>query len=144
MTAVAEIPTTESHDHSDHGHDHPSDATYLKVAGVLGMLTALEVSTYWWPNRLHKVTAVLLIVMMTIKFATVAAYFMHLKFDAKVLRRVFVAGIVLAVCVYVAALSAFVFWDNSGTAKFDNPPHHRVVPPPPTLPPVKTSAPAAH
>lgn len=145
MTAVAEPISIDDHSGGhDAGHTHPTNLTYIKVAGVLALLTGLEVSTYWWPHRLHKIIAVLLIIMMIIKFATVAGYFMHLKYDSKALRRVFIAGILLAVGVYCAALSAFVFWDHSGTAEFNDPPKHRVVPPPPTEPPVINTAPAAH
>ena len=99
-----------------HGDDHPSDLIYWKVFFALVALTALEVSTYWWPEDWHRVTAVLLIVMMVIKFATVALYFMHLKNDAPLLRRVFFAGLALAVGVYVAALGAMVYFSNSGTS----------------------------
>jgi len=131
MTAVAE--PTEAHVEHDHAdHDHPTDATYWKVGGVLALLTALEVSTYWWPKEWHKGTAVLLIIMMVIKFATVALYFMHLKFDSKMLRRVFLTGIVLAVGVYIATLSAFTFWHDSGVESFSNPPRSKPAPPPTT------------
>jgi cytochrome c oxidase subunit 4 len=44
---------------------------------------------------------------MAIKFVMVALHFMHLKFDSKVLTRVFYSGLLLAVTVYVAALSTF-------------------------------------
>jgi cytochrome c oxidase subunit 4 len=144
MTAVAEHSTdAPAVHHDDHEQHHPTLVTYIKVGAVLAVLTALEVSTYWWPDDLRKVTAALLILMMVVKFGTVAAYFMHLKFDSKVLRRVFVAGLVLAVGVYIAALSAFVFWKHSGTEAFNDPPRHRPVPPPPTQPPVKTTV-ASH
>lgn len=140
MTAVAEH-IDEHHDAGAHGH--PSDLTYVKVGGILALLTGMEVSTYWWPHDWHKVTAVLLIIMMVIKFSMVAGYFMHLKFDSKVLSGLFMAGLVLAVGVYIAALSALIYWDHSGTAEFNDPPKTRVIPPPPTEPPVKT-APAGH
>ena len=39
------------------------------------------------------------------KFAIVALYFMHLKFDNKLLRRLFVTGFVLAIFCYVVYLS---------------------------------------
>lgn len=135
---MAAITANETH---GAGHDdHPSDLVYWKVFGVLLALTALEVSTYWWPEEWHKVTAVLLIIMMVIKFATVALYFMHLKSDAVILKRVFFAGIVLAVGVYLAALGALVFFHDSGTAVqgvtgFNDPPRHKPLPPPPTDPP---------
>ena len=98
---MAAITATDAHGAHD---EHPSDVVYWKVFGVLLALTALEVSTYWWPEDWHKVTAVLLIIMMVIKFATVALYFMHLKSDAAILKRVFIAGMVLAVSRILLAL----------------------------------------
>ena len=132
MTALAE-PVDVHLDHGDDaGHDHPTDLTYWKVGGVLALLTGLEVSTYWWPKSWHRGTAVLLIIMMIIKFSTVAMYFMHLKFDSKMLRRVFLTGVILAVTVYVATLSAFTFWSGSGVEPFSNPPRSKPAPPPTT------------
>ena len=123
-------------DHGDHaeGHSHPTERTYWKVGGALFVLTALEVSTYWWPEDMRKVTAVLLVIMMIIKFVTVAGYFMHLKYDQKILRQVFFGGFVLAVGVYLATLGSMVFFDNSGNVEeiYNDPPRVRTVPPPPT------------
>lgn len=134
---MAAVTTNETHDAHD---DHPSDLVYWKVFGFLFVLTALEVSTYWWPAGWHKVTHTLLIVMMIIKFAAVALYFMHLKNDAKVLQQVFFAGLILAVGVYVAVLGAMVFFNDSGTkvhgvTGFNDPPREKPLPPPPTDPP---------
>jgi cytochrome c oxidase subunit 4 len=47
---------------------------------------------------------VLLLILATMKFAIVAAFFMHLKFDSPMLRRLFVTGIILAGVVYSIAL----------------------------------------
>jgi cytochrome c oxidase subunit 4 len=49
---------------------------------------------------------------MAIKFVIIAAFFMHLKFDSKILTRVFYAGLFLAVGVYVAALTTFQLFSN--------------------------------
>jgi cytochrome c oxidase subunit IV len=43
----------------------------------------------------------------------VAAYFMHLKWDKKLLTGIFYAGLVLAVAVYVAVLFAFEFFSGN-------------------------------
>ena len=83
-------------DHTEVDHGHPADSTYWKVGAFLFVVTALEVSTYWWPSDWHRGAAVALIIMMIVKFSTVAAYFMHLKNDARVLRRLFVTGIIVA------------------------------------------------
>jgi len=114
-------------------HEPHSDLVYWKVGGFLAALTALEVSTYWWDENAF--TSAALIIMMLIKFVTVALYFMHLKFDAKILQRVFFAGLILAGGVYLAALGAMVFFDNSGTEVYNDPPRSKPLPPPATDPP---------
>src|SRR3954452_12865370 len=113
MTAV-----TPSQEHQEEveelGHDHPEAGTYWVVFGVLAALTALEISTYWWPRGWHKGTHVALILMMVIKFGLVALFFMHLRFDNRLLRRAFFFGLGLALAVYLVMLSMFVYWDSSG------------------------------
>ncbi len=93
--------------HADeHAHDHPTDASYVKIALILGVITAAEVGTYFWEDLFGKqptTTALILTLfpMMIAKFAIVCGYFMHLKFDNKIFRRVFVFGLVLATAVYL-------------------------------------------
>jgi hypothetical protein len=48
-----------------------------------------------------------LIFFSTIKFALVALNFMHLRFDSRVFRRLFVAGILLALGVFTIVLATF-------------------------------------
>jgi cytochrome c oxidase subunit 4 len=52
----------------------------------------------------------LLIVLMAVKFFTVTYYFMHLRFDPPLCRRVFNFGLTIAVLVYVVMLAMFQFW----------------------------------
>jgi hypothetical protein len=42
----------------------------------------------------------------------VCAFFMHLRYDNPIFRRAFVFGLVLAVVVYLIALSAMDFWSS--------------------------------
>jgi cytochrome c oxidase subunit 4 len=103
-------PTLEGVDHAardeeaqvDHGA-HPTEAKYVRVALVLAVLTAIEVGLYYTKFS-EAATNAALIVLAAVKFVMVAAYFMHLKFDSKLLRRLFVTGFVLAASVYVAYL----------------------------------------
>lgn len=132
MTTIAS-PVEHAEEH--HGDHHPSDAVYWKVGLFLAVLTAIEVWTYWWPESLGAITPVSLIFMMVIKFAVVAGFFMHLKFDKPILRNFFVAGILIAVAVYIAALGAMLYFNDSGVAEFNDPPITREVPPPVTSPP---------
>ena len=93
-------------------HEHPSDRQYVKIALILGALTALEVATYF--ESVHNLNDaalyVILIVLMVLKFIYVVAWFMHLKFDSVLFQRIFVAGIVLALGVYLVMLTAFRIW----------------------------------
>ena len=84
-------------------HTHPSPAKYVGIAIFLAIITGLEVGLYYitMPEWL---VVVLLLTLATIKFALVAAFFMHLKFDSPMLRRVFITGIILAGVVYSVAL----------------------------------------
>jgi cytochrome c oxidase subunit IV len=84
-------------------HAHPSPLKYVGVAMILAFVTALEVGLYYL-DLPDKLLVALLMGLAFIKFSMVAAYFMHLKFDGRLLRRLFVTGIVLAMAVYTVAL----------------------------------------
>jgi cytochrome c oxidase subunit 4 len=101
--------------HTDAGesgsNEHPSDWAYIKIALILGVITAIEVSTYFtsvvdWGDALIPS----LLIMMVVKFYLVIMWFMHLKFDTPLFKTLFVGGLALAAVVYIATLLAFEFW----------------------------------
>ena len=51
--------------------------------------------------------------MMIAKFAIVCGWFMHLRYDNPLFRRIFVFGLTLAVVVYLIMLTAMEFWSSS-------------------------------
>jgi cytochrome c oxidase subunit IV len=86
-------------------HEHPGEALYIKVALILAVLTGIEVAlSYVKIGGSQVMTNGGLLLLATIKFAMVAAYFMHLKFDNPILRRLFLAGLITAIVVYIAYL----------------------------------------
>ena len=93
---------TEDQEAVEHGA-HPTEALYVKVALILAVVTAIEVGLYYTKFS-PSITNFTLIALAAVKFVMVAAYFMHLKFDNKLLRRLFISGFVLAASVYVAYL----------------------------------------
>lgn len=103
-------PTLEGVDHPaqdqeaqvEHGA-HPTEAKYVKVALILAVLTGVEI-VLSYTKFPEAATNVALIILAAVKFVMVAAYFMHLKFDNKLLRRLFITGFVLASFVYVGYL----------------------------------------
>lgn len=84
-------------------HTHPSPVKYVGIAILLAVITALEVALYYieMPEGLM---VAFLMVLAVLKFCLVGAFFMHLKFDSPMLRRLFVTGIILAGVVYTVAL----------------------------------------
>ena len=112
--AALENAATRDHETSQHDteHAHPSDWQYIKIALLLAVLTALEVFTYFESvhNLSDAVLYVVLTVLMVLKFVYVVAWFMHLKFDSMIFRRVFQVGIVMALAVYLIMLTAFEIW----------------------------------
>ena len=91
----------------EHEHAHPSDFQYVMIAMFLAIVTGAEVGLYYIKSLDFIVLAGLLSVLMIVKFATVVAFFMHLRFDSKLFRRVFITGLLLAIFVYMILLSTF-------------------------------------
>jgi len=107
----SEPEADEAAEQHEEGHAHPSDWAYVKIAVVLAAITALEVFTYFETVLDWGVALVpSLIFMMVVKFYLVATWFMHLRFDNKLFGRMFTAGLVLAVGVYLVTLTVFEFW----------------------------------
>jgi cytochrome c oxidase subunit 4 len=95
----------DTHHDDDAGH-HAPDRHYVNIAIALALITGLEVAVSYsgWPTA---PLLGILLTLMAIKFFLVASQFMHLKFDAAILSRVFYGGLFLAVGVYLIALTTF-------------------------------------
>jgi cytochrome c oxidase subunit IV len=95
---------------SDPGH--ATVGTYL-MAAILTVITALEVGVIYI-RRLAPVILPLLLVMAAAKFALVVLFFMHLRYDRRVLSVVFVGPILIALLVSLAIMTltgAFLVFD---------------------------------
>jgi cytochrome c oxidase subunit 4 len=96
-------PLTTSREHA-----HPGPVEYVKVGVILAVATGIEVGIYYANLGQHLLTG-LLLALMVFKFALVVLWFMHLRFDSKLFRRLFVTGLGLAISVYFIVLVTF-FW----------------------------------
>ena len=85
---------------------HPTPMTYFKVAMTLSVITAIEVAIFYVED-LGKGIIPILTVLSVGKFALVAMFYMHLKYDSRLFTSFFVAGLVLAVLVVFAVLFLF-------------------------------------
>jgi cytochrome c oxidase subunit IV len=96
-------------DHHDESHEgHPTELTYIKVAAILAMITVAEVVIYYiqWMHDSGALVPTLL-VLSAIKFATVIAYFMHLKFDPRMLTWTFIFGIAFGGALILSFIALF-------------------------------------
>jgi cytochrome c oxidase subunit 4 len=83
---------------------HATVWTYIKVALVLTGVTILEVgSTYI--RQLTPIIVPLLIVMSAAKFALVVLFFMHLRYDSRVLTLIFCGPLLLASGIVIALMT---------------------------------------
>jgi cytochrome c oxidase subunit IV len=105
MTTEDQHTETEGHAESAaHERPHPGPGEYIKIAVILAIVTAIEVGAYYVKGLSDGILSVSLLVMMVVKFALVGLWFMHLRFDNRLFRRLFVTGIVLALAVYTVAM----------------------------------------
>jgi cytochrome c oxidase subunit IV len=86
---------------------HPTPRDYVRIGVALTLVTVLEVGLYYIPGLPDAVQIVSLVILMVVKFALVVLWFMHLKFDSRLYLRLFVAGLVLALSVFVTAFGLF-------------------------------------
>lgn len=83
------------------GPHHPGPRQYVLIAIVLVILTGVEVATSYLEGHVNSnLLIVALAIMAMVKFFLVAAWYMHMKQDSRLFRRLFVMGITLACIVY--------------------------------------------
>ena len=88
---------------------HPTPITYAKVAALLGVITGVEVGIFYI-EAIKDFLVVVFIVLSTVKFALVAMFYMHLRYDSRIFTGLFVGGIALAISVTLAVLGLFQFF----------------------------------
>jgi cytochrome c oxidase subunit IV len=93
----AEAPAT-------HAASHPNVATYVKVAVVLAIVTALEIGVIY-VRRLAPIVVPLLLVMSAAKFSLVVLFFMHLRYDRRPLSILFFGPLVIAAVLLMALIT---------------------------------------
>ncbi len=91
---------------SDPAHDHPTPRDYWLIAFVLAVITGAEVAVTYI-DALDSVVAPLLIAMSAAKFTIVVGYFMHLKYEQRIYRNLFVLGLIAAPLLFGAVLFTF-------------------------------------
>ena len=92
-----------------HEHAHPTGRKYVAIAVILTVITAIEVAIFYVPMA-RALMMVLLAVLAITKFVMVVGWYMHLKFDAKLLTWLFVAGLSVATATITGLWAMFNGW----------------------------------
>ena len=85
---------------------HPGPWEYVRVAMGLAVVETLEVVVFY-SDMLGRAALPILVALTVIQFSLVAMWYMHLKFDSRLLSTLFVGGIVLALALFLIVLVAF-------------------------------------
>jgi cytochrome c oxidase subunit 4 len=89
-------------------HAHPTWSIYWKVAVFLTLITVVEVWVYYIPSFVaSRLFVPSLLIMSAVKFATVVAFYMHLKYDHRLFRVLFTGPLLIAIATIVSLLFLF-------------------------------------
>lgn len=93
---------------TEHAHFHPTWKEYKWVALWLFVITIAEVWAYYIPVLVQSAYFVpSILAMMVLKFAIVVMYYMHLKYDHSIFRRLFLGPLAIAGVTLIAFLFLF-------------------------------------
>ena len=88
--------------------EHPTWSTYWKVAVVLTVITAAEVWIYYIPSFVaSRLFVPSLLIMSAVKFVTVVAFYMHLRYDHKLFRVLFTGPLIIAATTLIGLMFLF-------------------------------------
>ncbi len=89
-------------------HEHPTWKQYKWVALILTLITVVEVWVYYIPSFVQtRLFVPVLLLMSAVKFGIVCAYYMHLKYDHKLFRALFIGPLIIAGATMIVLLFLF-------------------------------------
>ena len=89
---------------SENHIEHPTPKRYVQIAIVLGILTAIEIALYYTEDIVGVFTDPILIILAVGKFIIVVGWFMHLRFENKMVNRFFTGGMILALFLFAIVM----------------------------------------
>jgi cytochrome c oxidase subunit IV len=96
----------DAHQHEPAHHEHPTWKFYVLIGFILTVVTLVEVGIFYIP-QMKPILIPTLALLSLGKFMTVVLFYMHLKFDSPIFRRVFFAPLFLAVLVVTGLVVLF-------------------------------------
>ena len=94
--------------HHPEEKEHPTWSTYWKVALFLTIVTIIEVAAYYIPAwKDARIFAPSMLALSGTKFTVVVMFYMHLKYDHRLFRTLFVGPLLIAMTTIMALLFLF-------------------------------------
>ncbi len=78
-----------------------SNTTYVRIGLILAVVTLIEFGILYVP-ALKSVAILLLLALSIAKFVLVVQYFMHLRYERRILGWVFLTGLILSIVLWYA------------------------------------------
>ena len=103
---MSEAEPTHGHPSGGHHPAHPTPLTYLKIAAILAVVTAVEVAIFY-VESLSSLLLPMFLVLSAVKFMLVAMFYMHLRFESSLFSWFFVGGLLLAAAILLALMGLF-------------------------------------
>ena len=97
----------DTHEQAEAAH-HPGVGIYLMVATFLVVLTAMEITVFYVP-ALKTVLVPVLLILAAAKFALIAMFFMHLRYDSWMLSGIFIFPLMIAAVLTASLLMLFAY-----------------------------------
>ncbi len=104
-TPAPESTVEEESSHDDHFHLSP--ANYWAIALFLGIVTAVEIAITYIPGFDGGFLVASLLLLGIVKFLTVVAFFMHLRYEPFTMNFMFYFGLIGALALFIAVLLSF-------------------------------------
>ena len=103
---MSEAEPTRGQQSGGHHPAHPTPATYLKIAAILAVVTAIEVALFYI-EALASLLLPMFLILSAVKFLLVAMFYMHLRFESSMFSWFFAGGLLLAAAVLLALMGLF-------------------------------------
>jgi cytochrome c oxidase subunit 4 len=112
MAVHHESPAQSDAHHMAHDeHAHPTPKVYIQIAVILTIITAIEVFVLYLPDMGVPISGPAMVIIFAIlsvaKFLIVVGWYMHLKFDPPMYRRMFGFALFVALTVATAFIALF-------------------------------------
>jgi cytochrome c oxidase subunit IV len=97
---------------------HPTPRQYVLIAVVLVIITGFEVGASYLDGDVNSnLLIAVLAILAAIKFVLVVSWYMHLRTDLKIFRRMFIGGLLLAGTVFIIAFTTLHGFNTGKNAR---------------------------